>query len=215
MTRRRALLVEDKVKDYLKFTAIDACVFTLTIGSDVSTSNLKYVEYSLDGGETWVKTENADSTKVIITTPSVVANDTVCWRGVGTKYAVSNATDSTKYSCFSSTGKFNASGNIMSLLSINFESLLSVNTTAFAYLFYNNTKLVSCPSLPATTLNTNCYLSMFRGCTNLTSAPEILPAKTLKAACYSNMFRSCTKLKTAPMLPAKTLISNCYIYIYV
>ena len=29
----------------LKFTAIDTCVFTLTIGSDVSTSNLQYVEF--------------------------------------------------------------------------------------------------------------------------------------------------------------------------
>ena len=38
-----------------------------------------------------------------------------------------------------------------------------------------------------------CYSSMFRGCTGLTSAPE-LPATTLENICYNSMFRGCTKL---------------------
>ena len=215
--RRRILLKEDnKNKNYLKFTAIDTCVFTLTIGSDVSTSNLQYVEYSLDSGETWTRVNNEDSTQITITTPSVSVDEFVYWRGIGNKYASSNATDATKYSRFTSTGKFNASGNIMSLLNINFDNELTVGSTAFAYLFYNNTKLISCSSLdmPATTLNTNCYLSMFRGCSNLTEVMQTLPALTLKNSCYSNMFRSCSKLTTAPALPAKTLIGNCYIYMF-
>lgn len=39
-----------------------------------------------------------------------------------------------------------------------------------------------------------CYYSMFRECTNLTSAPE-LPATTLAPGCYRNMFSGCIKLK--------------------
>ena len=47
--------------------------------------------------------------------------------------------------------------------------------------------------LVQTTLATSCYLGMFRGCTGLTSAPE-LPATTLAGSCYRNMFYGCTKL---------------------
>ena len=35
---------------------------------------------------------------------------------------------------------------------------------------------------------------MFRGCTSLTTAPE-LPATTLADGCYYYMFRDCTKIK--------------------
>ena len=38
-----------------------------------------------------------------------------------------------------------------------------------------------------------CYSSMFRGCTGLTSAPE-LPATTLAANCYRSMFSGCTNI---------------------
>ena len=47
--------------------------------------------------------------------------------------------------------------------------------------------------LEQTTLAAYCYASMFRGCTGLTSAPE-LPATTLAASCYANMFNGCTDL---------------------
>ena len=47
--------------------------------------------------------------------------------------------------------------------------------------------------LEHTTLATHCYSNMFKGCTGLTSAPE-LPATTLAVNCYSNMFNGCTKL---------------------
>jgi hypothetical protein len=50
---------------------------------------------------------------------------------------------------------------------------------------------------------------MFRGCTNLTTAPE-LPATTLASSCYHYMFSDCTSLTTAPELPATTLTQYCY-----
>lgn len=50
----------------------------------------------------------------------------------------------------------------------------------FKDLFSNNVKLISAENLilPATTLCTKCYQSMFSNCQNLTIAPE-LPATTL------------------------------------
>lgn len=63
--------------------------------------------------------------------------------------------------------------------------------------------------LPATTLAANCYSYMFRGCGQLTTAPE-LPATTLASSCYMGMFYDCTSLTTAPALPATTLVNTCY-----
>lgn len=40
----------------------------------------------------------------------------------------------------------------------------------------------------------NCYNSMFYGCTSLTAAPS-LPATTLASHCYYAMFYGCTKIK--------------------
>ena len=50
---------------------------------------------------------------------------------------------------------------------------------------------------PTSISKSNCYDSMFEGCTNLTSAPE-LPATTLTTDCYLGMFKGCTSLTTAP-----------------
>ena len=42
----------------------------------------------------------------------------------------------------------------------------------------------------------------------------VLPATTLASDCYSYMFWGCTGLTTAPELPATTLASNCYSYMF-
>ena len=47
---------------------------------------------------------------------------------------------------------------------------------------------------PTSIPTTYCYAYMFKGCTNLTTAPA-LPATTLANYCYSNMFYGCTSLK--------------------
>ena len=46
-------------------------------------------------------------------------------------------------------------------------------------------------------------------CTSLTTAPA-LPATTLASECYEYMFMNCTSLTTAPSLPATTLANRCY-----
>ncbi|MBR4815389.1 MAG: hypothetical protein IKZ67_08000, partial [Paludibacteraceae bacterium] len=53
--------------------------------------------------------------------------------------------------------------------------------------------LSTAPELPATTLDTMCYMRMFENCTSLVQAPE-LPATSLKELSYFNMFKGCTSL---------------------
>ena len=112
-----------------------------------------------------------------------------------------------------SAGSFNVGGNIMSLVygdDYRGQTVIS-QTDQFYKLFQDCTALRSARklALPATTLTTYCYNSMFNGCTNLVNAPA-LPATTLAGYCYSDMFNGCTNLVNAPALPATTLATYCY-----
>ena len=56
---------------------------------------------------------------------------------------------------------------------------------------------------------------MFANCTSLTTVPsDYLPATTLASGCYHSMFQDCTSLKTATELPATTLVDGCYQYMF-
>ena len=115
---------------------------------------------------------------------------------------------SSVYHQFVINGLVAASGDITSLRRFDLEQ-----TTLAKYCYYGMfrgcTGITSAPELPATTLATYCYAYMFSGCTGLTSAPE-LPATTLSSNCYQSMFSGCTGLTSAPELPATTLAGSCY-----
>jgi len=132
--------------------------------------------------------------------------------GDNTTYGVENSSDnSSRISC---TDNCYVYGNFMSLVnSTGYASADSVAVNAFAYLFYNNTKIKNKTGydllLPATTLASSCYEAMFYGCSGLTKAPD-LPATTLAEACYHKMFANCSALTASPELPAPTLVDTCY-----
>jgi len=111
---------------------------------------------------------------------------------------------------FSMSGKIAASGDVTSLTNeIGGDTTLVSN--CYQSMFRDCTSLTTAPALPATTLATSCYISMFRGCTSLTSAPT-LPTTTTTAprSCYASMFYGCTSLTNAPALSAMTLADHCY-----
>ena len=54
-----------------------------------------------------------------------------------------------------------------------------------------------------------CYYEMFKGCTSLTTVPD-LAATTMAEVCCMFMFEGCTNLVTAPLLPASTLAKQSY-----
>ena len=58
-----------------------------------------------------------------------------------------------------------------------------------------------------------CYMSMFLGCSALTTAPE-LPATDIAYNCYTSMFGNCTSLTEAPVLPAQNLQAFCYMNMF-
>jgi hypothetical protein len=53
-----------------------------------------------------------------------------------------------------------------------------------------------------------CYLHMFAGCTNLSSAP-ILPTTTLSPRCYYELFSGCTSLNKIVSYASNISASNC------
>ena len=167
----------------------------------------KTIDYKLNDGEWASITSNTGSSAPTI---NVAEGDKIQFRGNNRQYS----TNYSNYNSFSgSTASFEAEGNIMSLIyGDDFKNKLTISSTyAFYGLFKDCTNLVSAKNLvlPATTLANGCYQNMFNKCTSLTTAPE-LPATALASNCYQYMFGGCTSLTTAPALPATTLAGGCY-----
>ena len=159
-------------------------------------------EYCIDGDGNWKSLSAGTATE------SINTGHTLSFRGNLTP------TSSNGIGTFTVNKNFNLKGNVMSMLfgdagKDNYS--LSGKSYAFRQLFYNCINIVNVSDnfLPATTLASTCYRSMFAGCTSLTTAPE-LPATTLAFSCYESMFYGCTSLTTAPDLPATTLADYCY-----
>ena len=181
-------------KNYLRFKAVETTDIAFNINGTLT--NIPILYYSLDK-TTWTQ-------YVFGTNISLNIGDKCYWKGDNNSFSESNWI----YIGFSSTGKVYANGNIMSLLDSTCESLTIPTNSCFRKLFYDS-KILSCPELPATTLANNCYQSMFSGCNLLTTPPK-LPAMTLVSDCYSYMFNNCASLEVAPDLQATTLAENCY-----
>ena len=117
---------------------------------------------------------------------------------------------------FVTTGEFEASGNVNSLLEEdpNIARTMSLEGKQFCYVcLFSGAALTTAPELPATTLAYGCYAMMFKDCSLLTQAP-VLPAEYLADFCYYYMFENCTSLTEAPELPAYQLIESCYAYMF-
>ena len=110
------------------------------------------------------------------------------------------------------SGSLKVYGNIMSLVDENnfaTNTTLTANST-FSYLFQGNTSLTDASGLllPATTLQSNCYNSMFEGCKSLVAGPN-LPATKLEPYCYYSMFRDCESLTSLTCLTTNISFSSC------
>ena len=146
------------------------------------------------------------------TTISLNSDEEVKFYGSNTRINTGTST----YVRFTSTGRFEVGGKVTSLLSSGCTdpTTASTYTYAFACLFRGCTKLVSAKNLvlPAVIPQRGCAY-MFTGCENLETAPA-LPAMTLSNNSYSYMFAGCANLETAPALPASAATSACYEYMF-
>ena len=202
---RQGYLIEANSDDcsvseqYLTFEALENSSFKISNNFD----NSETILYSLDEGLNWNVLKFGSST------PIITSGNKILWKG---KLSYINDRG---IGWFSSTGKFNIKGNIMSLLyGDDFIGKTEFpNNREFPFrLLFVNTDVVDASKLvlPATTLVNYCYDSMFQNCESLVKAPRILPAMTLASSCYAGMFYGCRNLVTAPELPATTLAEYCY-----
>jgi len=194
----------------VKLTAVEDCVFTFKIASSITAAQYEYLEYSLDGGQNWTRLTNVNSTEVSASTSTVAAGGKVCVRGKGTKMGYWNGP-----AVFSSTGTFDAKGDIMSLLYLDdFAGTAITADYAFAGIFRGSPiRDASAFMLSPTTLRTGSYAFMFYGCTSLTHAPQMAFTGFASGSvngCYA-MFRECTSLANVQdTLYPTTLASGCY-----
>lgn len=195
--------------NYLALVALANGTFTLTIGASVTLSDLAYVEYSTDEGETWVKTDNVASTAVTITTPTITQGNRVLWRGSGTRTA--RGTSSGNYSYFSATCNHNVEGHVCSLIygsSKNQYDTISANYT-FVGLFYGDTKLISSEGLVLPSNATQyCYNRFFRDCTSHSVTFAEIKAPTLYAYSMNNMYYNNSVLERSPDILSNTATGN-------
>lgn len=219
--------LHDYSKDYFTIQALEEGNVYFKYQQWSPTTTQRYMEYSKDHGETWVRTSNVNNKEAVMVIP-MSKGEIAFVRGDNDTLASYYESDATYYNpFFYSDIKFNVYGNIMSLIHGNdfvnettvtnnmFESLfcdyrsLDLDTTRLECLIINAENLI----LPATTLAEYCYQKMFRYCTLLTTAPK-LPATTLAEGCYYEMFADCTTLTIAPELLATTLVNECYTYMF-
>ena len=212
----------DYSKDYFTVEALEDGNVYFKYLSFATTEDQRYIEYSKDNGETWVRTTNVDNEEVIMTIPLLSGEKALVRGNNDTFGAYNEGEDEFFNSFFYSNIEFNVYGNIMSLIhGDEFIGETSVVENMFKNLFFDswggyNSDSADCMVvnakdliLPATTLANHCYEQMFNGCTSLTTAPE-LPATTMSFQCYEEMFYGCTALTAAPELPATTLSFQCY-----
>lgn len=203
--------VAKPLPNWFRLTAIEDCVFTLTIPSGLEPALLTDVSYSLDEGATWTTTLNVASTQVVVTTQEIKAGDSVIWKGHALRYAQ----DNNYYARFTGTGKFNASGNLAYLYSES-DTISYIYERMFSGLFYNSTTIVSAKDLifPLAEYTNGAKLIgrvqgyMFQGCTNLEEAP-IMPLTTLTPSHFARCFQGCSKLDKITMLATDISANNC------
>lgn len=201
----------DYSQDYLTFDIISDG--TLTWGPTIflGTSG-KSIAYSIDEGENWVNVSGSSSSTTFL---NAVSGQKILFKGSNSSYYDTRNGESTSFK-FSGTASFNISGNIMSMIDgDNFKDIYSFSGNDNFAKFFSSCNVIDTKNLilPATTLTSNCYNSMFYNCTNLISTPK-LPAETLAYQCYANMFNACSSLTTAPKLMATTLANYCYSYMF-
>jgi len=183
-------LTEYYSRKYLTFKALEDGTFSFSGNS---------IDYSLDDGVTWTTLASEANT------PTVEAGKTIMWRGQLTPDSENNNGIGT----FSSSGNFDAYGNVMSLMygnSFYGETDLSGKDYAFKGLFDGciGLNMANYLQLPATTLAYYCYVYMFANCASLVNMPK-LPATITVGGDYQYMFANCTSLTKAEDIPATTL----------
>ena len=190
------------VNKYLTFTALeDNCAIGFYNNPDSSIEPT--IEYSFDK-----KIWNTLTEEKI----NIAQNANMYCRGINPD-GISGGYGEGGYNYFIGEGKFNVSGDIMSL--IDYKTMPETMVGTFYNLFGGEVEIVDASKLvlSAKVLTSYCYANMFDSCTSMVYGPKI-EATTLSQFCYYKMFYNCTSLTTAPELPVNKLEKECYAYMF-
>ena len=213
MSNRRRMMMRNRGSDIpkncLRFIALEPGTFTFFYGNnmDVRTNGDAFMQYSVNRKE-WVRLNFKKGES--ITTPTVKVGDIVYWMGY---HGSLGKTSSTSYCLFSSTGKFNMSGDI--------RSIIDVSTMGGDYLYgasygftlnslFIGSKIVDASKLilpPAYYMQA--YGHMFENCIHMVYPPKVLgPNRTVIHGSgigrnTDAVFQGCTSLVRSPRLLAE------------
>lgn len=178
-----------------------------TIGWNCSTNvnnDFKTIQYNKNGKD-WISITSSKTGAQI----SVRKGDVIQFRGDNGAYSTSSlynylsddANINGAYNYFSSTCKFNVSGNITSLRdSTNYNKPVPGN--AYVRLFYNCANLIDASKfrLEFNQVGPYAFAEMFKGCTSLTHIPEKISSPSCSYSAFAGMFWGCTSITEMPEL---------------
>lgn len=186
------------------------CITTIEESNEIKlskkgTPSAVNLEYSLDLS-TWNPYTWESDVALVITLANI--GDKVYFRA-GEEGNSSFSQSLSAYYYFESTGKFNASGDVTTI--INQDGVLDLSATSYNYCFaklFSNSKIVETPVIKAVKLGNYTCNMMFSNCAELKKVPSSLPATTIGEYCYSQMFNGCKSLEDATMDILCTVIPN-------
>lgn len=207
--RRRMTMQKYQHPQYLRTTALEPTTFTFHFHADVASDYYERVSYSIDEGKNWTTVDN-DGTGASVTTPLINTGDFVLWRGKGSSMGKSQASygpGSANEGCyFSSTGKFNVSGYLTSLLyDADFTDNTIHNSASnnqyrgyFKSLFQNSLVVNADNIILPEGYHYLTFRRLFADCSELISATFDLPQTALAPYSIAFMFQNCAKLEQCP-----------------
>jgi hypothetical protein len=188
----------DYSQDYLTFEALEDGTFSF--------SGYNSLYYSINNGSTWKTLAGGTETELITKGTKVI------WKR-DNQLSYHWSTDGTPNYCgmFTSTGKFNLSGNILSLFyQSDFNNQNSLPTNVSCYKMFNTCEhLISAKNLVLpSSLTARCFERLFYNCQNLIEVPDLLNSKLVER-CYYGMFEQCNSLNKIRMLASDISATDC------
>lgn len=178
---------------------------TIRLSNDSNTPNMQY-SYDKNSWSDW------DYSALSFGTGN---NTTIYFRGYNPNGFSKSSTQVSVFR-FGTSASVSLSGNIMSLINYTASTLTIPSNWCFYSLFNGSTPISTiCDEfMPATGLTNCCYHHMFSGCTALTTAPT-LPATTMASGCYLSLFEK-TAISSVPddYLPSIRLAEECYVAMF-
>lgn len=202
-----------------------------TLGFRSANLYAKFVSATTDNGYTWFKMGATSAGTLASGSTTLNANTNIAFKATG--LTASNPSPTTNFSSFTYTSQVQTFGcGHFTLSSSSYPVRIIGNPLSLVYgdNFYGQTVIPSAYTfagmfcgigdstgksdiiLPATTLNTGCYMGMFWGCGS--ANVRELPATALTDYCYSYMFYNNSYITPVSNLPAETPRRMCYAYMY-